>query len=317
MFFEHVNSFHPTITFTIAYSTDQQPFLDILISLKNGFLKTDIHTKPTDSHAYLPSSSCHPCHVVKNIPYSQFLRLRRLRADTEVFNARCDEMEGRFLRRGHHLKNVQEARARASNTPRSETLQYKPKKSTNRTPFIVTHHPSNPPLRSWFSELQTSVLHTSRKMQQALHHPPVLGERNCKSLRSLLMPSILPTPPDTGPGCFRCDKCPCIICTSHLVETSTFNSSTTKESFQIRHRLTFQNSNIVYLLYCDTCQQSQYVGETKNTLKTRFYEHRSNINENAGTLVTKHLNQTDHSIHNMKRVAVEKLGVWVGLFVNS
>ena len=89
-----------------------------------------------------------------------------------MFNARCDEMEGRFLRRGHHLKNVQEARARASNTPRSETLQYKPKQSTNRTPFIVTHHPSNPPLRSWFTELQTSVLHTSRRMQQALPPPP-------------------------------------------------------------------------------------------------------------------------------------------------
>ena len=103
-------------------------------------------------------------------------------------------------------------------------------------PVIVSHHPSNPPLRSWFTELQTSVLHSSR-MQQALPHPPVLGERNCKSLRSLLMPSILPTPPDADPGCFRCDKCPCIICTSHLVETSTFNSSTTKESFQIRHRL--------------------------------------------------------------------------------
>ena len=52
-------------------------------------------------------------------------------------------------------------------------------------------------------------------MQQALPHSPVLGECNCKSLHSLLMPSILPTPPDTDPGCFRCDKRPCIIYTSH------------------------------------------------------------------------------------------------------
>ena len=43
----------------------------------------------------------------------------------------------------------------------------------------------------------------------------------------------------------------------------------------------------------------------KNTLKTRFYQHRSNINKNTGTLVTKHFNQTDHSIHNMKCVVVE------------
>ena len=152
VFFEH-NSFHPTIKFTITSSTNQLPFLDILISLKGGFLKTDIHTKPTDSNTYLPNSPCHPCHVVNNIPYSQFLRLRQLCMDTKVFNAHCDEMEGWSLRRGHHLKNFQEARARASNTPRSERLRYKPKQSTNRTPFIDMHHLSNPPLRSWFTEV--------------------------------------------------------------------------------------------------------------------------------------------------------------------
>ena len=144
-------------------------------------------------------------------------------------------------------------------------------------------------------------------MQQALPHFPVIGECNCNSLRSLLMLSILPTPPDADPGCIRCDKRPCIICTRRLAETSTFNSSTTKESFQIRHRRTCQSSNIVHLLYCNTCQQSQYMGETKNTLKTRFYQHCSNINKKTGTLVTKHFIQTDHSIHNMKCVAVEKV----------
>ena len=45
MFFEHINSFHPTIKFTIASPADQLPFLDILISLKDGFLKTDIQNK--------------------------------------------------------------------------------------------------------------------------------------------------------------------------------------------------------------------------------------------------------------------------------
>ena len=52
--------FSLTIKFTIASSTDQLPFLDILISVKDVSLKTYIHTKPTDSHAYLPNSSYHP-----------------------------------------------------------------------------------------------------------------------------------------------------------------------------------------------------------------------------------------------------------------
>ena len=61
VFFEHINSFfHPTIMFTIASFTDQLPFLGILISLKDGFLKTDIHAKTTDSHAYLHNSPTSP-----------------------------------------------------------------------------------------------------------------------------------------------------------------------------------------------------------------------------------------------------------------
>ena len=51
---------------------------------------------------------------------------------------------------------------------------------------------------------------------------------------------------------------------------------------------------------------AQYVGETKNSLKTRFYQHRSNINKNTGTLVTKHFNQSDHALSNLKCVVMEK-----------
>ena len=49
------------------------------------------------------------------------------------------------------------------------------------------------------------------------------------------------------------------------------------------------------------------LGRRPRRVKTRFYQHYSNINKNTGTLVTKHFNQTDHSIHNMKRVVVEKV----------
>jgi len=42
VFFQHINSFYPSIKFTIASSTEQLPFLDILISLKDGFLQTSV-----------------------------------------------------------------------------------------------------------------------------------------------------------------------------------------------------------------------------------------------------------------------------------
>ena len=54
------------------------------------------------------------------------------------------------------------------------------------------------------------------------------------------------------------------------------------------------------------CPQTQYIGETKNTLKQRFYQHRSNINKNTGTLVTQHLNQHDYSLSDFRCIITEK-----------
>ena len=55
------------------------------------------------------------------------------------------------------------------------------------------------------------------------------------------------------------------------------------------------------------CEYTQYIGESKNSLKTRFYQHRSNINKDTGTLVTKHFNQKGHSLKNLKSLPIESL----------
>ena len=118
--------------------------------LENGYITTDLYSKPTDSHAYLHSSSCHPRHIIRNMPYSQFLRLRRLCSNTDTFKKRCNDMETWFLKRGHNKKTVRQARKKAENIPRLQALTYKKTKVSSRTPFIITHHPSNPPIKNGF-----------------------------------------------------------------------------------------------------------------------------------------------------------------------
>ena len=55
------------------------------------------------------------------------------------------------------------------------------------------------------------------------------------------------------------------------------------------------------------CQQSLHVGETKNTLKTRFYQAPlKHQQKHRHPSHSKHFDQTDHRIHNMMCVAVEK-----------
>ena len=69
-------------------------------------LCTSMHYKPTDSHSYLLYSSSHPSHVKNSIPYSQFLRLRRLCSDDSDFSSKSEEMCQFFEKRGYPVSVV-------------------------------------------------------------------------------------------------------------------------------------------------------------------------------------------------------------------
>ena len=70
IFVDYLNKIHPTIKFTSSHSLINVPFLDIMMSLHNCIIETDLFTKPTDKHQHLLSSSCHPHHTKKAIPFS-------------------------------------------------------------------------------------------------------------------------------------------------------------------------------------------------------------------------------------------------------
>ena len=100
-FITSVNSFHPALKYTWVVSECSIAFLDINVSIIGNRLSTSMHYKPTDSHSYLLHSSSHPAHVKNSIPYSQFLRLRRLCSDDTDFSEKSEEMCQFFKARGY------------------------------------------------------------------------------------------------------------------------------------------------------------------------------------------------------------------------
>ena len=60
-----INNIHPTIKFTADWSYSSVNFLDVKVIMKDGKIITDLYVKPTDTHQYLDSSSCHPYHCKK------------------------------------------------------------------------------------------------------------------------------------------------------------------------------------------------------------------------------------------------------------
>ena len=60
--FNCINSLHPTIKFTMDYSTTEINFLGVTVTKVGNKLETDLYCKPTDTH--LPSQSIMSCYVM-------------------------------------------------------------------------------------------------------------------------------------------------------------------------------------------------------------------------------------------------------------
>ena len=121
-FIEHLNEKHPTIKFTAEWSKTSINFLDVTVSLVGRNITTDLYVKPTDSHQYLHSSSCHPYHCKKGIPYSQALRLNRICSDPNSFDIRCNDLEKWLIERGYSEREVRKQILRARGFSRDSLL---------------------------------------------------------------------------------------------------------------------------------------------------------------------------------------------------
>lgn len=243
LFITWLNEQHPTIKFTSNYGSENIPFLDVSVSIKEGKLVTDVYIKETDAGMILPFHSCHPRHCVMSIPYGQCLRIRRICSEESLFQEQVELLKNKYvLNRGYPLKLVQNAIQKVTEIPRVNALQYKKRDNkSKRVPYVITHNPSNPPLASWL-KCGLNVLHSSRRMEKVSPSPPIVRERNCKNLRSLIMPS---KPPQIGQqqrqissisrtkGAIKCDK-RCLLCAEHLNTSQTFQRVRTQQEFHNR-----------------------------------------------------------------------------------
>ena len=102
---DEINKIHPSIKLTMSHTSlssengsakcdceesDSIPFLDVLCSIKDGKIVTDLYRKESDRNQYLLTSSCHPVECTNNIPFSLAMRIVRICSEPE-------SSEGRFV----------------------------------------------------------------------------------------------------------------------------------------------------------------------------------------------------------------------------
>ena len=289
-FIDFVNNFHPALEFTWEISTESVSFLDILASIQDNQIQTSAYYKPTDSHNYLLYSSSHPQHTLNSIPFSQFLRLRRLCSDDRDFESKCEEMRSFFVHRGYPQSLISAALAKVSNISRASALTPKTATSSNRVPFAYTFHPTNNPLKS-IVRRNFNLLESDTRTAQIFDEPPLFSCKRARNLRSFLVKSTLPS--DKEPGTFRCGRSRCNTCAFICSQTSV---SGPKSSHKITDHFTCLSTNVIYCIRCKLCNQL-YVGETGRRLGDRIREHLNDIrNNSASKPVSRHFNSANHSI---------------------
>ena len=87
-----LNNLRSTIKLACSHSPSNIPFLDVMVSVKDGSIETDLYTKRTDKHQYLLVSCCHPQHTKRTIPFSLPLRLRRICSNPDNYKLRTNEL---------------------------------------------------------------------------------------------------------------------------------------------------------------------------------------------------------------------------------
>ena len=123
-FITAVNSFHPALKYTWEISDTYLAFLDIKFLSKATVYALVCTTNPQ----ILIVICCidllvHPSHVKNSIPYSQFLRLHRLRSDNSDFSSKSEEMCNFFDKRGYPASVVEAGHHRAQQIDRQSALQ--------------------------------------------------------------------------------------------------------------------------------------------------------------------------------------------------
>ena len=193
-FIEHLNNRVPTIKFTEEHSATNVSFLDVMVRIINNKLETDLFSKPTDSHDYLLYSSAHPQRCKDSIPYSQFLRIRRICSRMEDYEYNVIQLSSHFIRRQYPEELILDAAILARRLDRDTLLntEREPIEQDKEKVFLITtFHPSDHQVREVVHK-NWDILGQSPTTDKLFQKKLVVGYRRPKNLRDLLVTAAIP-----------------------------------------------------------------------------------------------------------------------------
>ena len=292
-FTQYINSLYPTIKFELVFSESRLNVLDVTLYLVDGFIKTDVYSKPTDSHLYLPPSSSHPKHVFKAIPFGVALRLRRNCSQDEFFTRKCVEYKNYLVNQGYPANLVNDQFSKDSIIPRKDLLKQKARTSKRLFPFVTVYNPNLPNI-NYIIRKHRHLLESNTKLKELFPKNSIIpAYHRSKNLKAILAPF----------STYKCDKGRCDLSKNNFVESRNFCSFRTSKSYIV----TCSSKNVMYLVSCKRCQL-QYIGSTTTEFKVRFRNHKSSMITNKKSCeVAVHFNSTSHSLQDFSFQCIDQI----------
>ena len=289
-FINLLNDLHPDIKFTMEKGVEHTTvtvtyqklnFLDIIIILKNeGTIETDIFYKDTNTHDYLDYHSSHPKHVKDNIPFTLAKKIHIFCSDPNTEKLRLDELREYLLKCNYDPKVINRGFKNAF-------LQGPaPAPARNNITLVSTFSP-NYDIRHVTKTAQKLLdeccnervreVFNNTKVTLATKQPPNL-------LRQLTRANFSSSDTNSKPnGLWKCQNKKCEMCRHHVIECTSFITSSGEE-WTIREHITCKSRNVLYYLKCIGCNYSTTkVGKTKNQFNIRVNNHRSDCRSGKTT----------------------------------
>ena len=191
--------------------------LDLTLLLVDGFIQTDIYSKPTDHHIYLLRNSAHPSHCTRAIPFRVATRVRRNCSRIEKFQARSKEYHRCLIDPGYPSK-VKTQFDKAKDTPREYFLSPKEGEKKVIFPLVVNFNLHLPNISKSINS-HSHFIYDSPTLAQIFPKGSIIPSyRRAKNIKELLARpkgSNYSNNDHSATGCFKCSK-NCDLCKNCL-----------------------------------------------------------------------------------------------------
>ena len=317
-----VNSVDKDIQFTSKMNWDKNEvvFLDLVIkNNEEGFLVTDLHTKPNAKNSLLLPSSCHPPTVTRASVYGLALRINQNCSTPETAEKRYEELAARLKQHEYSDAVIKAGIAKAREVPREEALRkvVKQKRPGDRQHRLVTEYDrrSSPALAGILQSNHQQMLSRDQRMGRIFPNQPRPAFKRGKNIKELLCRAKLPPAKKVNTragdqearnGLHRCNKgrnrtgcAACPFITSRPAEVVKKIKLFSNKEIIVDGKINCRTRGFLYMLWSTKAPEKLYLGSSCREARERLREHKLDIENGRQVAVADHFMDTRSDVSDL------------------